>query len=426
MANLNTPFMIGDVEIPNRCVLAPMAGVTNSAFRTIAKEMGAGLVVMEMISEKGLLYNNEKTLHMLHIDDNEYPMSIQLFGGDAEGLKRAADFIQKNTKANIVDINMGCPVNKVIKNEAGAKWLKDPDKIYHIIKEVTSVLDIPLTVKMRTGWNNTDLAVENALAAESGGVAALAMHGRTREQMYTGTVDLETLTKVAGSLTKIPFIANGDIRNVEDARQRIEEVGADAVMVGRTAMGNPYIFNQINHYLETGEVLPDLSFDDKLNVAFDHLTRLTNLKGESIAVREFRGLAPHYLRGSAGAAKIRGAVARAETIEQVQELFDQVCRSVDVKGLLQEIEKGWIPLHPSLNPLDRGHDNLVMVKGKILCRQDLTLIRTLRSLEIHIDNNRLPSIWTWFDQIQGLTRQVNQVGNSHHPAPRIPLRIGNR
>ncbi|HEM4772990.1 TPA: tRNA-dihydrouridine synthase family protein, partial [Streptococcus suis] len=208
MANLNTPFMIGDVEIPNRCVLAPMAGVTNSAFRTIAKEMGAGLVVMEMISEKGLLYNNEKTLHMLHIDDNEYPMSIQLFGGDAEGLKRAADFIQKNTKANIVDINMGCPVNKVIKNEAGAKWLKDPDKIYHIIKEVTSVLDIPLTVKMRTGWNNTDLAVENVLAAESAGVSALAMHGRTREQMYTGTVDLETLTKVAGSLTKIPFIAN--------------------------------------------------------------------------------------------------------------------------------------------------------------------------------------------------------------------------
>ncbi|HEM5002010.1 TPA: tRNA-dihydrouridine synthase [Streptococcus suis] len=268
MANLNTPFMIGDVEIPNRCVLAPMAGVTNSAFRTIAKEMGAGLVVMEMISEKGLLYNNEKTLHMLHIDDNEYPMSIQLFGGDAEGLKRAADFIQTNTKANIVDINMGCPVNKVVKNEAGAKWLKDPDKIYHIIKEVTSVLDIPLTVKMRTGWNNTDLAVENALAAESAGVSALAMHGRT-------------------------------------------------------AMGNPYIFNQINHYLETGEVLPDLSFEDKLEVAFDHLTRLTNLKGESIAVREFRGLAPHYLRGSAGAAKIRGAVARAETIEQVQELFNQ-------------------------------------------------------------------------------------------------------
>lgn len=323
MSNLNTPFMIGDIKIPNRTVLAPMAGVTNSAFRTIAKEMGAGLVVMEMISEKGLLYNNEKTLHMLHIEENEFPMSIQLFGGDAEGLKRAADFIQKNTKADIVDINMGCPVNKVIKNEAGAKWLKDPDKIYHIIKEVTSVLDIPLTVKMRTGWNNTDLAVENALAAEAGGVSALAMHGRTREQMYTGTVDIDTLKRVASSLTKIPFIANGDIRNVEDARHRIEEVGADAVMVGRTAMGNPYIFNQINHYLETGEILPDLTFADKLKVAHDHLTRLANLKGEVIAVREFRGLAPHYLRGTAGAAKIRGAVAKAETISEVEALFEQ-------------------------------------------------------------------------------------------------------
>lgn len=152
MTKLNSSFMIGNVEIPHRTVLAPMAGVTNSAFRTIAKEFGAGLVVMEMISEKGLLYNNEKTLHMLHIDENEHPMSIQLFGGDAEGLKRAADFIQTNTKADIVDINMGCPVNKVVKNEAGAKWLKDPDKIYHIVKEVTSVLDIPLTVKMRT-WD---------------------------------------------------------------------------------------------------------------------------------------------------------------------------------------------------------------------------------------------------------------------------------
>ena len=165
MTKLNSSFMIGNVEIPHRTVLAPMAGVNNSAFRTIAKEFGAGLVVMEMLSEKGLLYNNEKTLHMLHIDENEHPMSIQLFGGDAEGLKRAADFIQTNTKADIVDINMGCPVNKVVKNEAGAKWLKDPDKIYHIVKEVTSVLDIPLTVKMRTGWSDSDLAVENALAA---------------------------------------------------------------------------------------------------------------------------------------------------------------------------------------------------------------------------------------------------------------------
>ena len=301
--------MIGDVEIPHRTVLAPMAGVTNSAFRTIAKEFGAGLVVMEMVSDKGIQYNNEKTLHMLHIDEGEHPVSIQLFGSDGDSLARAAEFIQKNTKTDIVDINMGCPVNKIVKNEAGAMWLKDPDKIYSVINTVKSVLDIPLTVKMRTGWADSSLAVENALAAESAGVAALAMHGRTREQMYTGTCDHGTLARVAKEITKIPFIANGDIRSVKDAAFMIEEIGADAVMIGRAAMNNPYIFTQINHYFETGEELPDLDFDKKLDIAYDHLTRLTNLKGEKIAVREFRGLAPHYLRGTSGAAKLRGAVS---------------------------------------------------------------------------------------------------------------------
>lgn len=323
MVKLNSSFKIGNVDIPHRTVLAPMAGVTNSAFRTIAKEFGAGLVVMEMISEKGLLYNNEKTLHMLHIDETEHPMSIQLFGGDADGLARAAEFIQKNTKADIVDINMGCPVNKVVKNEAGAKWLKDPEKIYQIVKTVTSVLDIPLTVKMRTGWADPALAVENALAAEAAGVSALAMHGRTREQMYTGSCDHETLAKVAKAITKIPFIGNGDVRSVQDAKTMIDDIGADAVMVGRAAMNNPYIFTQINHYFETSQILPDLPFNKKLDIAYDHLSRLVNLKGETIAVREFRGLAPHYLRGTAGAAKIRGAVSRAETIAEVQAIFAQ-------------------------------------------------------------------------------------------------------
>lgn len=321
MTKLNSSFHIGSVEIPHRTVLAPMAGVTNSAFRTIAKEFGAGLVVMEMVSDKGIQYNNEKTLHMLHIDEEEHPVSIQLFGNDADSLARAAEFIQKNTKADLVDINMGCPVNKIVKNEAGAMWLKDPEKIYQVVSTVKSVLDIPLTVKMRTGWSDSSLAVDNALAAESAGVSALAMHGRTREQMYTGTCDHETLTKVAKAITKVPFIANGDIRTVQDAKFMIETVGADAVMIGRGARSNPYIFTQINHYFETGEELPDLPFDEMLDIAEDHLTRLSQLKGEVIAVREFRGLAPHYLRGTSGAAKIRGAVSRAETVDEVRELF---------------------------------------------------------------------------------------------------------
>jgi len=276
---------------------------------------------MEMVSDKGIQYNNEKTLHMLHIDEGENPVSIQLFGSDEDSLARAAEFIQENTKTDIVDINMGCPVNKIVKNEAGAMWLKDPDKIYSIINKVQSVLDIPLTVKMRTGWSDPSLAVENALAAEAAGVSALAMHGRTREQMYTGHADLETLHKVAQALTKIPFIANGDIRTVQDAKQRIEEVGADAVMIGRAAMGNPYLFNQINHYFETGEILPDLTFEDKMKIAYEHLKRLIDLKGEHIAVREFRGLAPHYLRGTSGAAKLRGAISQASTLAEIEELL---------------------------------------------------------------------------------------------------------
>ena len=261
---------------------------------------------------------------MLHIDEGENPVSIQLFGSDGESIARAAEFIQKHTKTDLVDINMGCPVNKIVKNEAGAMWLKDPEKIYSVICTVKSVLDIPLTVKMRTGWADPSLAIENALAAESAGVSALAMHGRTREQMYTGTCDHETLANVAKSITKIPFIANGDIRTVEDAKFMIDEIGADAVMIGRGARSNPYIFTQINHYFETGEILPDLPFDKMLDIAQEHLNRLVNLKGETIAVREFRGLAPHYLRGTSGAAKIRGAVSRAETLEEVKEIFATV------------------------------------------------------------------------------------------------------
>ena len=177
---------------------------------------------------------------------------------------------------------------------------------------------------MRTGWADSSLAVENALAAEAAGVSALAMHGRTREQMYTGTCDHDTLARVSKAITKIPFIGNGDVRSVQDAKFMIEEIGVDAVMIGRAAMNNPYLFTQINHFFETGQELPDLPFAKKLDIAEDHLKRLINLKGETIAVREFRGLAPHYLRGTAGAAKVRGAVSRAETLAEVEAIFAQV------------------------------------------------------------------------------------------------------
>ena len=311
---------IGNVELENNVILAPMAGVTDMPYRILCREQGAGLVCMEMVSAKAILYKNKNTQELLKVDERERPVSLQLFGSDPDIVADIAASLEDGPY-DIFDINMGCPVNKIVKNEAGAMWLRDPDKIYSIINKVQSVLDIPLTVKMRTGWSDPSLAVENALAAEAAGVSALAMHGRTREQMYTGHADLETLHKVAQALTKIPFIANGDIRTVQDAKQRIEEVGADAVMIGRAAMGNPYLFNQINHYFETGEILPDLTFEDKMKIAYEHLKRLINLKGEHIAVREFRGLAPHYLRGTSGAAKLRGAISQASTLAEIEELL---------------------------------------------------------------------------------------------------------
>lgn len=250
-------WKIGDIEIPNRVVVAPMAGISNAAFRVTVKEFGAGLVVCEMISDKGIQQRNKKTLDMLYIDEKEYPLSVQIFGGDKENLVEAAKFVEENTKAAIIDINMGCPVNKVIKAEAGAKWLLDPNKVYEMVDAVSSAIDLPVTVKMRTGWDEDHLfAVENALAAEKAGASAIAMHGRTRVQMYEGQANWDILKEVKRHLT-IPFMGNGDVRTPEDAKRMLEYVGADGVMIGRAALGNPWMIQRTKQYLETGELLPE-------------------------------------------------------------------------------------------------------------------------------------------------------------------------
>ena len=259
-------WKIGNVEIPNRVVVAPMAGISNAAFRVTVKEFGAGLVVCEMISDKGIQFRNKKTLEMLYIDDREYPLSVQIFGGDKATLVEAAKFVEENTKAAIIDINMGCPVNKVIKAEAGAKWLLNPNKVYEMVEAVSSAVSLPVTVKMRTGWDEDHLfAVENALAAEKAGAAAIAMHGRTRVQMYEGKANWEILKEVKKHLT-IPFMGNGDVRTPEDAKRMLEEVGADGVMIGRAALGNPWMIQRTKHYLETGELLNEPTPFDKVAI----------------------------------------------------------------------------------------------------------------------------------------------------------------
>ncbi|MCP0886821.1 tRNA dihydrouridine synthase DusB [Ligilactobacillus sp. WILCCON 0076] len=316
-------WKIADITIPNQVVVAPMAGVTNVAFRLICKEFGAGLVVCEMISDKGIEFRNKKTLGMLFVDPTEHPVSVQIFGGTKETLVQAAKFVAENTSADIIDINMGCPVPKVTKTDAGARWLLDPDKVYEMIHAVASNIDKPVTVKMRTGWDEDHiLAVENALAAQEAGAAALAMHGRTRKQLYSGHADWDLLHNVAQKVTKIPFIGNGDIRTPQDAKFMLDQVGVDAVMIGRAALGNPWIVKQTLHYLESGEMLSEPTPEEKITVAKEHLHRLVKVKGEKMGPREFRSQAAYYLKGIARSARTKAALNSAETELEMISIFD--------------------------------------------------------------------------------------------------------
>lgn len=322
---------IGDIEIPNQVVVAPMAGVTNAAFRVTAKEFGAGLVVCEMISDRGIMYNNQKTLGMMFVDPREHPISIQIFGGSKETLVNAAKFVDQNTQADIIDINMGCPVPKVTKTDSGAHWLLDPDKVYEMVDAVAHAVNKPLTVKMRTGWDEDHIyAVENALAAQAGGAKALAMHGRTRKQLYSGHADWNILAKVKQALD-IPFIGNGDVRSPQDAKRMLDEVGADAVMIGRAALGNPWILKQVQQYLDNGVLVDEPTPREKITTAKLQLHRLVDLKGEDLAVREFRSQAAYYLKGIPRSAKTRAAVNSVNTEAEVAQIFDEFVDKIEAK-----------------------------------------------------------------------------------------------
>lgn len=314
-------WKIGDVEIENRVVLAPMAGVCNSAFRLTVKEFGAGLVCAEMVSDKAILFNNPKTMKMLYIDENERPLSLQIFGGEKETLVEAAEYVDKHTTADIIDINMGCPVSKIIKCEAGARWLLDPNKIYEMVSAVTERVSKPVTCKMRIGWDEDHIfAVENAKAAERAGAAAISIHGRTRVQMYEGEADWDIIRQVKESVS-IPVIGNGDVTSPELAQKMLDETGVDAVMIGREALGNPWMIYRTVHYLETGELIEEPQIDEKVDIALLHLRRLVELKGEKVGVMEMRKHASWYLKGVRGNGKARKALNQAETEAEMTEIL---------------------------------------------------------------------------------------------------------
>lgn len=322
-------FKIGNVEINNKLVLAPMAGVSNIAFRKICKEMGAGLVVAEMVSDYALHYENKKTFNLLTMDKDESPISQQIFGSNLEYLVKAAKYLDEYTTCDIIDINMGCPVPKVaMKSQAGAALLKDPEKIYEIVKAVKNEVKKPVTVKIRSGWDfNSINAIEVAKMIEKAGADAITIHARTRSQGYSGTADWQVIKDVKNAVN-IPVIGNGDVTNGLLAKKMLDETGCDAVMIGRGAMGNPWIFREINHYLKTGNELPRPTYEEMLDVMITHLNSLIELKGEKIAILEMRGLGSHYLSGlpnnSDTRKKLSKATKKEEFINIIKEYFSEL------------------------------------------------------------------------------------------------------
>ena len=310
-------FKIGNVEIKNRVVLAPMAGVCNSAFRRIIKEMGAGLLYAEMVSDKALVYNNEKTKDMLYMTEDERPISQQIFGSDKESFVEAAKIIEKSMHPDIIDINMGCPVPKVaVKSQAGSALLKDPDKIYEIVKAVKEAVSVPVTVKIRSGWDKNSInAVLVAKTCESAGASAIAVHPRTRSQGYSGKANWNIIKEVKEAVN-IPVIGNGDILSAKDAKKMIDETGCDAVMIGRGTLGNPYLIKQVVRYLEDGVLLKDQSPKERMKTCLKHFNYLLKIKPEKVAILEMRTHAAWYLKGLPNGVNVKKRLYELKTKEE--------------------------------------------------------------------------------------------------------------
>ena len=316
-------WKIGNVEIENQVVLAPRAGITNEAFRSICKEMGAGLVVCEMISDKALSFHNAKTIKMTGVSQNEHPLSMQIFGADKETLVYAAKWIYENTDADIIDINMGCPVNKVAKRAgAGSSLLRNPNKVYEITKAVVEATPLPVTVKIRIGWDENNInAVENAKMIEKAGACAIAVHGRTRAQMYSGHANLDVIKDVVEAVN-IPVVGNGDIVDGPSALHMLEYTGCKAIMIGRGALGNPWIFKEINAYF-AGKEFKRPSKEEIYNMIVDQYERLLKLKGERLALLEMRSHVGWYLKGMQGSAQIKNKANQALSFEEVKKILKE-------------------------------------------------------------------------------------------------------
>ena len=315
-------WKIKNIEIPNQFVLAPMAGFTNEAFRIICKEMNCGLVMAEMVSDKAIGFKNEKTIKMTKVDEKEHPISMQIFGGDVESLVNAAKFIDQYSDADIIDINMGCPVNKVAKkNGAGASLLQDPNKVYEITKAVVEAVSKPVTVKIRIGWDaNSINCVENAKLIEKAGASAITVHGRTRSQFYSGKADWSYIKAVKEAVS-IPVIGNGDIVDINTAKEMLEYTGCDAIAIARGSLGNPFIFRELYEYFENGNVIDKPTNEEIYQTIIKHHKLLVDLKGEHLAMLEMRSHVSWYIKGKPGSAKIKDMCNKEKDFNNVLQIL---------------------------------------------------------------------------------------------------------
>jgi nifR3 family TIM-barrel protein len=317
-------YHIGNIKVDPPVVLAPMADVTNGAFRRVCKRIGnPGLIVTEQISTMALHYNSERTWKMFDWTDAEQPLSVQLFGSDPAVMAEAARIVV-DRGARIVDINMGCWVPKVCKTGAGAALLKDEATAVKVVDAIIRAVNVPVTIKMRAGWDAANLtSVHLAQEFEKLGAQAFALHARTAQQGYTGNADWNWISEIKQGVS-VPVTGNGDIRSPQDAARMLRETGCDGVMIGRAAIGNPWILRDVGHYLRTGDLLPSPTLPERLETAMAHLTDLAVTLGEERAVRHLRGQIPHYVKGCAGASKAREQIVRAVTIEEVRQILERV------------------------------------------------------------------------------------------------------
>ena len=323
-------WKIGNVKIDNQVVLAPMAGICDSAFRRIVKSMGCGLIETEMVSDKAVMYHDRKTKEMLYMTEEERPISQQIFGAEAKSLKIASKFIYEYMKPDIIDINMGCPVRKVaIKSCAGSALLKNPKKAGEIIETVVDSVPIPVTVKIRSGWDKNSInAIEIAKIAEDAGASAIAVHPRTKEDRYDVPADWSLIKEIKNELS-IPVIGNGDIWTCYDAKRMLDETGCDAIMIGRAIRGNPWIVKQCIDYIDHGIEPESVSAYEKIAMAKKHADLLVDLKGEEIAIPEMRSHAAYYLKNLPGSYEIKPRIFKMNTKEELYNLLDEYLKSYE-------------------------------------------------------------------------------------------------